>query len=143
MCVCVCASVYYVNVFSLMQYVEFIVTIWQLKFSLLYMKIQFVCHRQHYVLPLQRPISDYCITGIIIVKYENYMQYLHKYTVWAKCRVVSIKPNSKHILSMKYLWVATVKTEQKGNGRKKLNFLCLCMASATQLCMTNSNNISL
>jgi len=115
---------------------EFLVTFWQLKLSVLYMKIYFVCHRQHYVLPLQRQISEYCITRIIIVKCKTYMQYLCKYTVWAKCRVVSIKPSSTHNLRMKCLWVGTVITEQKGNGRKKLSFHCPCTASAPQLCRT-------
>jgi len=129
--VCQCTLLMFFN----KQYMEFVVTFWQLKLSLLYMKIHFVCHRQHYVLPLQRPISEYCRTRIIIAKCEIYMQHLSKYTVWAKCRVVSIKPSSTHSLSMKYLWAATVTTGRKGNGRKKLSFLCLCTASAPQLCI--------
>lgn len=122
---------------------EFVVTFWQLKLSVLYMKIHFVYHRQHYVLPLQRPISEYCRTRKIIAKCKIYMQHLSKYTVWAKCRVVSIKPSSTHSLSMKCLWTATVTTEWNGNGRKKLNFICNYTASAPRLCSTHSNNISL
>jgi hypothetical protein len=46
--VCVqCVSVYYVNFFSLMQNMEFVVTFLQLNLSVLYMKFHFVCHRQH------------------------------------------------------------------------------------------------
>jgi len=93
--------------------------------TVLYMEIHFAFHRKHYVLPSQRQISDYCTTRIIIVKCETYMQYLCKYTVWAKFRFAIIKPSSTHSLSMKYLWAAIVTTERKGNGRKKLSFLCL------------------